>query len=102
MVVPRQRCDHVDFVVDALLSEGNSGSPVLAVSCKSRLMELVGVDSHSWRLDVSTHPFSASMARTDQRMTTRYDDGGIESLLTMVGGRIVYAAGPYAQLEPRR
>ena len=30
--------------------------------------------------------------------------GGIESLLTMVGGRIVYAAGPYAQFEenPRR
>jgi predicted amidohydrolase YtcJ len=28
--------------------------------------------------------------------------GGIESLLTMVGGRIVYAAGPYAQLEERR
>ena len=25
--------------------------------------------------------------------------GGIESLLTMVGGRIVYAAGPYAQHE---
>jgi len=25
--------------------------------------------------------------------------GGIESLLTMVGGRIVYAAGPYAQFE---
>jgi hypothetical protein len=30
--------------------------------------------------------------------------GGIESLLTMVGGRIVYAAGPYTQFEenPRR
>jgi len=27
--------------------------------------------------------------------------GGIESLLTMVGGRMVYAAGPYAQLEQR-
>jgi predicted amidohydrolase YtcJ len=25
--------------------------------------------------------------------------GGIESLLTMVGGRIVYAAGPFAALE---
>jgi predicted amidohydrolase YtcJ len=25
--------------------------------------------------------------------------GGIESLLTMVGGKIVYASGPYAQLE---
>jgi predicted amidohydrolase YtcJ len=25
--------------------------------------------------------------------------GGLESLLTMVGGRIVYAAGSYGQLE---
>jgi S1-C subfamily serine protease len=38
-----QGWDHVDFVIDALLSEGNSGSPVLAVSCKSRDLELVGV-----------------------------------------------------------
>ncbi len=28
--------------------------------------------------------------------------GGIESLLTMVGGKIVYAAGPYASLEGAR
>jgi predicted amidohydrolase YtcJ len=28
--------------------------------------------------------------------------GGIESLLTMVGGKIVYAAGPYAQFEDQR
>ena len=28
--------------------------------------------------------------------------GGIESLLTMVGGRIVYAAEPFGQLEDRR
>lgn len=38
-----QGWDHVDFVIDALLSEGNSGSPVLAVSCKTRDLELVGV-----------------------------------------------------------
>jgi predicted amidohydrolase YtcJ len=25
--------------------------------------------------------------------------GGLESLLTMVGGRVVYAAGPYARLD---
>jgi hypothetical protein len=25
--------------------------------------------------------------------------GAIESLLTMVGGRVVYAAGPYARFE---
>ncbi len=26
----------------------------------------------------------------------------IESLLTMVGGKIVYAAGPFAELDPER
>jgi serine protease Do len=35
--------DHDDFVIDALLSQGNSGSPVLAVSCKTGELELVGV-----------------------------------------------------------
>jgi serine protease Do len=35
--------DHDDFVVDALLSAGNSGSPVLAVSCKTGELELVGI-----------------------------------------------------------
>jgi S1-C subfamily serine protease len=38
-----QGWDHVDFVIDALLSEGNSGSPVMAASCRSRELELVGV-----------------------------------------------------------
>ncbi len=35
--------DHDDFVVDALLSSGNSGSPVFAVSCRTGEFELVGV-----------------------------------------------------------
>ncbi len=35
--------DHDDFVVDALLSPGNSGSPVFAVSCKTGEFELVGI-----------------------------------------------------------
>jgi serine protease Do len=35
--------DHDDFVIDALLSRGNSGSPVLAVSCKTGEFELVGM-----------------------------------------------------------
>jgi hypothetical protein len=38
-----QGWDHVDFVVDALLSEGNSGSPVLALSCATGKLELVGM-----------------------------------------------------------
>lgn len=35
--------DHDDFVVDAQLSPGNSGSPVFAISCKTGEFELVGV-----------------------------------------------------------
>jgi len=29
-------------------------------------------------------------------------DGGIESLLAVMNGRIVYGAGPYAELAKRR
>ena len=37
---------------------------------------------------------------TKDYMTVQVSEiGGIESLLTMVGGKIVYAAGPYARLE---
>jgi len=37
---------------------------------------------------------------TQDYMTAPVDEiGGIESVLTMVGGKIVYAAGPYARLE---
>lgn len=35
--------DHDDFVVDALLSSGNSGSPVLAINCSTGEYELVGM-----------------------------------------------------------
>jgi serine protease Do len=35
--------NHDDFVIDALLSTGGSGSPVLAVSCKTGEFELVGI-----------------------------------------------------------
>jgi predicted amidohydrolase YtcJ len=40
---------------------------------------------------------------TRDYMTVPIDQvGGIESTLTMVGGRVVYAAGPFASLEARR
>jgi carboxypeptidase Taq len=42
----------------------------------------VGVDSASWRLDVSAHPFTAWMGRRDTRLTTRYSDRDVESLLS--------------------
>jgi carboxypeptidase Taq len=40
------------------------------------------VDATSWRVDVSAHPFTAWIARRDTRLTTRYSDGEVESLLS--------------------
>jgi carboxypeptidase Taq len=42
----------------------------------------IGVDAESWRVDVSAHPFTAWVGRRDTRVTTRYDEGGVESLLS--------------------
>lgn len=42
----------------------------------------VGVDEQSWRVDVSAHPFTAWIGRRDTRLTTRYSDRNVESLLS--------------------
>jgi serine protease Do len=43
------RWNHLDFVIDAQLSSGNSGSPVLAVSCKTGRYELMGIYHAGYR-----------------------------------------------------
>jgi carboxypeptidase Taq len=45
------------------------------------LLLRLGVRDTSWRVDVSAHPFTTWMSRRDSRLTTRYDDGGVEPLL---------------------
>jgi carboxypeptidase Taq len=42
----------------------------------------IGVEPDSWRVDVSAHPFTAWLGRRDTRLTTRYGDGDVESLLS--------------------
>jgi carboxypeptidase Taq len=42
----------------------------------------LGVDRASWRVDVSAHPFTAWIGNGDTRVTTRYSEGGVESLLS--------------------
>jgi carboxypeptidase Taq len=42
----------------------------------------IGVNDASWRVDVSAHPFTACMGPRDSRVTTRYGDGDVESLLS--------------------
>ena len=42
----------------------------------------LGVEDSSWRVDVSAHPFTAWIGPRDTRVTTRYGDGEVESLLS--------------------
>jgi carboxypeptidase Taq len=46
------------------------------------VLRRVGVDPESWRVDVSAHPFTAWIGPRDSRVTTRYGDGEVESLLS--------------------
>ncbi|HEY1690149.1 MAG TPA: carboxypeptidase M32 [Solirubrobacteraceae bacterium] len=46
------------------------------------VLSKLGVDDASWRLDISAHPFTAWMGQRDTRLTTRYSDGEVESLLS--------------------
>ncbi len=55
------------------------GAQELAVAGTLRRL---GVDAASWRVDTSAHPFTAWLGRRDTRLTTRYIDGQVESLLS--------------------
>lgn len=46
------------------------------------VLRRLGVEESSWRVDVSAHPFTAWMGPRDTRVTTRYGDGDVESLLS--------------------
>jgi carboxypeptidase Taq len=73
-----------------LLAEGPARAPrpVLEVPVEAQqaavagTLRRVGVDDASWRVDVSAHPFTAWIGRRDSRVTTRYGEGGVESLLS--------------------
>jgi carboxypeptidase Taq len=43
-------------------------------SFELELLERIGFDPESWRLDPTVHPFAMSAATTDIRLTTRYDE----------------------------
>jgi carboxypeptidase Taq len=45
-------------------------------------LRALGVDDTGWRVDTSAHPFTAWIGSRDSRITTRYSDGEVESLLS--------------------
>ena len=44
------------------------------------VLRAIGVDEEQWRIDEATHPFAAAIAKTDMRLTTRYDEADMDSL----------------------
>ena len=73
-----------------LVGEAQAHSPrrTLAVPVAAQeaavagVLRRMGVNRASWRVDVSTHPFTAWVGARDSRVTTRYGDGEVESLLS--------------------
>ena len=61
----------------------------------------LGYDDESWRLDPTVHPFAMSAATTDIRLTTRYDEGDMNSLMAAIHefGHGFYEAGIDPGLE---
>jgi carboxypeptidase Taq len=44
------------------------------------VLRAVGVDDEAWRLDDAAHPFQATLATGDVRLTTRYNEQDLDSL----------------------
>ena len=65
------------------------------------VLEQLGYDHESWRLDPTVHPFAMSAATTDIRLTTRYEEGDMNSLMAAIHefGHGFYEAGIDPRLE---
>ncbi|TML48568.1 MAG: carboxypeptidase M32 [Actinobacteria bacterium] len=66
-----------------------------------RLIETLGFERGSWRLDPTVHPFCTSFSNRDVRLTTRYLDQGLDSVWSTMheSGHGLYAHGIAASLE---
>jgi carboxypeptidase Taq len=68
--------------------------------CK-RVLATLGLEDGSYRIDPTAHPFCTSFSTRDVRLTTRYDDAGLQSLWGTMheAGHGHYAHGIAASLE---
>jgi len=65
------------------------------------LIERFGATWDAFRLDLTVHPFAAPVGLRDIRLTTRYDEDGLNSLFTAMHecGHGLYERGSAASLE---
>ena len=66
-----------------------------------RILDTLGLEEGSYRLDPTVHPFCTSFSRRDVRMTTRFNETGIDSIWSTMheAGHGHYAHGIAASLE---
>ncbi len=66
-----------------------------------RVLATIGFEDGAWRIDTTVHPFCTSFSRRDLRLTTRYDEGGLESFWSTMheAGHGLYAHGIAPSLE---
>jgi carboxypeptidase Taq len=66
-----------------------------------RVLQTVGFEPGSWRLDTTVHPFCTSFSNRDIRLTTRYDERHLDSLWSTMheAGHGLYAHGISDGLE---
>jgi serine protease Do len=108
--------DHDDFVIDALVSPGNSGSPVLAISCKTGELELVGVYHAAYTRGAGLNLVVAidqvrdlmtTLQRSPQRRgggQASLDEASRTQLIALAQGRLdpFFSLGPLtAEIRPR-
>jgi carboxypeptidase Taq len=91
--------ERADAVDDSCL-----GGPFPIDKQRSFALELLGqlgFDPESWRLDPTVHPFAMSAATSDIRLTTRYDEGDLNSVFAAIHefGHGFYEAGIDPRLE---
>ena len=67
---------------------------------RAELLDAVGYDPEHWRLDPSVHPFARSMAPTDVRLTTRWEEDDLA--MAFYSCLHEFGHGLYeAQIDPR-
>jgi len=60
-----------------------------------QVLATLGFEDGAWRLDTTVHPFCTSFSNRDVRLTTRYDESGLESFWSSMheAGHGLYAHG---------
>ena len=68
---------------------------------RAEVIRRFGFDPSEWRLDTAVHPFAASIATTDIRLTTRYFDDNLDGLFGTMHecGHGLYEHGVARELE---